>query len=224
MSKTTATLRDRSVRELQQFYQKPIAKVSTELLITIIAVLFLAIFAIQPTLSTMSTLLKDIEDKKKVDEALTKKAAALSTLNGEIVPLSSQLQTLDKVIPNTPDLDGLLRRIEKLASEKPIVLSSIQTKTVPKDNDQELKGTPQLSSFTMQMNVKGSYANILAFLDGITRMDREIKLTNLSISTLKNVATNSERGSGDTPPELQMTISLQAQYYGIPVEADATTQ
>jgi Tfp pilus assembly protein PilO len=76
----------------------------------------------------------------------------------------------------------------------------------------------------MQMNVKGSYANILAFLDGITRMDREIKFTNLSISTLKNVATNSERGSGDTPPELQMTISLQAQYYGIPVEADATTQ
>lgn len=212
------------MRELQQFYAKPIAKVSIELLITVIAVLFLALFAIRPTLSTMSTLLKDIEDKKKVDEALTKKAAALSTLNSDIVPMTSELAALDKVIPNTPDLDGLLRRIEKLASEKPIVISSIRSAIVPKENDLELKGTPQLSSYTIQMNIKGSYTNVMAFLDGLTTMDREVKLVNLSLATQKNVSTNSERGTEGTAPELQMTITLQAQYFGIPVESDATTQ
>ena len=61
---SSEVLRERTMRELQQFYQKPIAKVSAELLATLIVVIVLAFFAIRPTLLTMSQLLKDIDDRK----------------------------------------------------------------------------------------------------------------------------------------------------------------
>ena len=115
-------IRNRSMQELQKFYQKPIAKVSTELIITIVAVMFLALAAIGPTLTTMSQLLKDIADRKTTDQALTKKIAALSTVSNEVLALQKDLAVLDLTIPNTSDIDGLLRRIEKIAAEHKLVV------------------------------------------------------------------------------------------------------
>jgi Tfp pilus assembly protein PilO len=216
--------REASVRELQQFYKKPIARVSTELAITILTVIFLALFAIRPTLNTMSSLLKDIDDKTKVNQDLTKKAAALSTLNSEIVPLNSQIALLDTVIPDVPDIDGLLRRIERVASGRPIVLNSIQSDLIPKDHDPSLVGTPQLSGLTLTVGVKGTYANVIDYMRALLSMDRELSVVSMTITTDKTSnSTGSSTGSSaasatPTSPNLQMSLVLQAHYYGIPVE------
>lgn len=225
--RSVSALRERSMRELQQFYQKPIAKVSIELIITIFTVIFLAIFAIQPTITTMSALVKNIEDKQKVDQELTKKAAALSTLNSELAPLKSQVRMLNSAIPNEPDIDGILRRIEKIASGRPIVLTSIQSNKTPKDEDPDRKGVPELSTLTLQIGVKGSYLDIKDFLEAILKIDRQFTVVSLSISTQKNLqfsqTTNDQGSSSATSPspELQMGITVEAHYFGVPVEIAA---
>lgn len=219
--RSPSALRDQSIRELQQFYQKPIAKVSTELIITICTVIFLAIFAIQPTLNTMSSLLKNIDDKQKVDQDLTKKAAALSTANAALVPLENQVRILDQVIPNSPDLDGILRRIEKLASGRSIVLTTLQSSVVPKENDPDLKGTPELSVLTLQVGVSGTYANVKDFLEALLQIDRQLSVVSVSIAAKKDAATATPPPGADTAaasPDLQMSITIQAHYYGVPVE------
>ena len=58
---------------LEQFYHNPVAKVSLELFLTIGLVVFLALFAIKPTLLTMSDLVKEIEDKRELETQLSKK-------------------------------------------------------------------------------------------------------------------------------------------------------
>ncbi|HZZ98955.1 MAG TPA: type 4a pilus biogenesis protein PilO [Candidatus Saccharimonadia bacterium] len=224
-----AMFRDASVRELQQFYQKPIAKVSAELIITIVTVIFLALFAIRPTLDTMSALLKDIDDKTKVDQDLTKKAATLSTLNTQIVPLNNEIMLLNTVIPSSPDIDGLLRRIERVASGRPVQLISVQSTTLPKDSDSNLKGTPALSPLTISVGVKGTYTDIVDYLRALLSMDRELTVLSMTIATTKEATTAAPTSSGTTKstsaatsPNLSMNIIFQAHYFGVPVEESAT--
>jgi uncharacterized protein (UPF0333 family) len=46
------------------FYQRPVAQVSLELVFSVIAIIVLTAAAIRPTLTTMSNLIHEIEEKK----------------------------------------------------------------------------------------------------------------------------------------------------------------
>jgi len=105
------------MRELQQFYQKPIAKVSAELFGTLIVIIVLAFFAIRPTLLTMSQLLKDIDDRKKTSEDLSKKIATISTLSAEYPAVKNEVALLETIIPNTPDFDGFMLSLLSLSKQ-----------------------------------------------------------------------------------------------------------
>ena len=70
-------------RQIWKFYQKPSAKVSSALLLTIFTTIFFAIFAIKPTLVTVAELLKTIEDQEEVVGKLKKKAASLAQAQEE---------------------------------------------------------------------------------------------------------------------------------------------
>src|SRR3989344_3688440 len=235
---TFSMIRNRSMQELQKFYQKPIAKVSTELIITIVAVMFLALAAIGPTLTTMSQLLKDIADRKTTDQALTKKIAALSTVSNEVLALQKDLAVLDLTIPNTSDIDGLLRRIEKIAAEHNVILSGIQTggvprETVPGDQTPEqsaqptqqpttktppaTKLTPQqndITAFLLTISVKGSYSDIHDFFQALLSADRYLTVETLIINQQDQ---QSVRGVTviQKNPLLQAKATLRAAYYGV---------
>jgi uncharacterized protein (UPF0333 family) len=63
---------------LMDFYQKPIARVSIELILSVLIVILFAVFAIRPTLITMAELVKEIEDKKELSEQMNLKLASLA--------------------------------------------------------------------------------------------------------------------------------------------------
>ncbi|HAV15530.1 MAG TPA: hypothetical protein DCX25_04330 [Candidatus Pacebacteria bacterium] len=235
---TFSMIRNRSMQELQKFYQKPIAKVSTELIITIVAVMFLALAAIGPTLTTMSQLLKDIADRKTTDQALTKKIAALSTTSNEVLALQKDLALLDLALPNTPDIDGLLRRIEKIASEHNVVLSSVQTSSVPRETTPDgqtpeqsaqpgqkpaaktssaTPAVPQqnaVTAFLLTISVKGSYLDIHDFFQALLSADRYLTVDTLIINQQDQ---QTARGAAvvQTNPLLQAKATLRAAYYGV---------
>ena len=56
---------------LLSFYHRPVAQVSLELFLSVATVVFFAVFAIRPTLVTMSNLIKELEDKRQLDQQLT---------------------------------------------------------------------------------------------------------------------------------------------------------
>lgn len=204
--------------ELQKFYQRPVARVSAELLVTILAVIFLAIFAISPTLTTMSQLLKDIDDRKKISEALGKKVAALSAASNAMLTLQKEVALLDSVIPNTPDVDGALRRLEKIASDKELIVTVLQVGPVPKEPQDA--NTKELTTLPITLSVKGTYANILSFYLAISAADRDFTIDTLSVNTQQKQG--NDRGKtveAGTSPPLEARALLKAQYYGVPVES-----
>ncbi len=206
---STKVLREKTANQLRQFYQKPIAKVSAELFATLIGVTLLAAFAIRPTLLTMSQLLKDIEDRRKTSDILTKKIAALSTLSSEYPVLKNNIALLHAAIPNSPDFDGFMRRLEKIASNHGLIISSLQVTQLPKETASSNQ-TPELTQFTVSVNFKGEYQKVRAVLGDLLTMDRYV--------TVETAILNAKRDELEKTNTLLSTINLRVAYYGIPVK------
>lgn len=194
---------------LQQFYQKPVAKVSLELFFSIAAVLFFAVFAIRPTLLTMSDLLKEIEDKEKLDKQFSQKIAALSTVQPLYLQLQDQLSILDDAIPSSPQLIYSLKVIEKIASELQLVISSINVIEIPDektDQDQPVSLTSfERIDVPLVIIISGDYLSMRQFVESLREYRRSFVIDTI-IFTTKEL-----RGAR----KLEARITISAPYFGV---------
>ncbi len=196
------------IKTLQQFYQKPVAKVSIELFLSIGAVLFFAVFAIRPTLVTMSDLLKEIEDKEKLDKQLSKKIAALSTVQPLYLQIQDQLSVLDQSIPSDPQLVYSLKVIEKIASDLNLVITSIKVSEIPEEDsdNQEFSLTSyERIDVPLVINVTGDYPTIRQFVESLREYRRSFVVDTIIFST-KELRGNRK---------LESRITISAPYFGV---------
>lgn len=189
---------------LEQFYRQPIAKVSLELLLTIGSVIFLAVFAIQPTLVTMSDLVKEIEEKKVVNQKLSQKVAALASAQSEFLSLKPQIELLDQALPTVPNIVYDLKLIEKMASENSILITGLNMPELPPEEapinskDLERQSTP------VTVTAQGDYLSIRNFVEQLKNSRRSVSVNSVVFS-LKNA-----RGKSS----LTANITLDLPYFG----------
>lgn len=194
------------VQGLSLFYEKPVAKASIELFLSIGAVLFFAIFAIKPTLLTMSDLIKEIDDKRTLDKKLNEKIAALSTAQTEYLKLENRLSILSSAIPINSEIVLTLKIIEKLASEQKITINSLNLNDVPKEidvlTDFEMMTRKNL---TFNIVVSGDFPAIRAFVNSLMESQRSFLIEKITfvISDVRGLK------------RLDANISVSAPYYGI---------
>lgn len=194
---------------LQQFYQKPVAKVSLELFLSILTVLFFAVFAIRPTLLTMSDLIKEISDKEKLEKQLSQKIAALSTIQPLYLQLQDQLSVLDEAIPSQPQLIYSLKIIEKIASDLHLVISGINVTEIPEESDEQVSEI-SLTSFErinvpLIISISGDYTSIRQFVESLKEYRRSFLIDTVIFSTkeLRGVR------------KLEARITISAPYFGV---------
>lgn len=192
---------------LGSFYLKPVAIVSFELLLSIGLVVFLGIFAIKPTLLTMSDLIKEIEDKKKLTEQLEKKIAALGSAQALYLSLEDRLSVLDEAIPSQPNLITSLKIIEKLATDNNVVIENMSVSTIP-DEVITPTTTPKLKRMPLPatISVTGDYLEIRAYVEALKKVRRSI--------VIDTVTFNIEENRGDK--KLRASITVNLPYFGVP--------
>ena len=108
------------------FYQRPAAKVSVALLLTIFTIVFFAVFAIRPTLLTVAELIKKIQDKKATLVQIEQKAAQLASAQQEYLAAQTQLPYLDQALPGEPDLQQIIRLLEATAAYHGLAPSNLK--------------------------------------------------------------------------------------------------
>lgn len=143
-----------------------------ELIFSIVAVIFFAIFAIKPTLQTMSELVKEIEDKKALDEQLDQKIASLNTAQGQYQKFSSQFYLLDEAIPKTALLMQSLKIVEKTASENNLVIQGITISAVPDELSTTTVDKATRELLTFNVNLTGDYLKIRQFINDLINSRR----------------------------------------------------
>lgn len=173
---------------LMDFYQKPVARVSIELILSILVVILFALFAIRPTLLTMADLVKEIDDKKELSKQLDVKLASLASAKEQYDLYQPHFYLLDEAIPRSFDVVNTLKKLEKLAGEGELVIDSMSLSTVPEKINQELLSNYfedyQREFLTINVKVVGSYLQIRDFVEKIMNLRQLIVVDQVMVERI----------------------------------------
>lgn len=165
---------------LGSLYRKKQARTYTGIVLSIFTIAFFGLFAIRPTLVTISGLLKEIEDEKKVSEQMDKKIADLSKAQINYSQIKNDLYLVDQSLPLDSDLASLIKQLESLARINSVTLESVQYSKVNLSGETE-KGEEQKVAFTLSLY--GDYPNLKQFLHSLDNLRRVILIDGFSFSS-----------------------------------------
>ena len=89
-------------------YKKRAVVVYTGIILTLATITFFALFAIKPTVTTIASLVKEINSKKVVDQKLQTKINSLRQAQTNYSLISDKLVLIDQVLPQEPNLINLM--------------------------------------------------------------------------------------------------------------------
>jgi len=158
------------------------AKKFTTIVLTLTTSMILGFFAINPTLSTIANLQKQIDDNKFVDQKLVEKITNLSILQQKYSNIQNDLPLVYAAIPASSQIPPLVGDIQTIAKNSSIKLDSFQTFTVDLSNKASVNNN--YSSFDFGFAGEGTYLNIIDFTDQLLNFQRIIAIDNLSISKI----------------------------------------
>ena len=110
-------------------------------------------------------------------KALEATANRLPEFQREVQALEARLETLKRILPPEKEMPDLMRRIQYLAAQSSLQIHRFNpAAVVQKDFYQEVPVVLELS---------GTYHNMGAFLDRVSRMSRLVNMGNLQIKSLQ---------------------------------------
>lgn len=148
------------------------------LALTFGALSFFGIFAIDPTLSTIFNLRKQLSDDTSVNQQLQTKINGLSSLEQQYTQLGSNLTNIYSAVPPNPEVPLLSAQIIALGQKHNITFTNYRVAEV------ELASNPkdsQIQSFTFTLQAQGSYNDMLAFSTELTKLTRLITVESIEV-------------------------------------------
>lgn len=159
--------------------EKENTRLYVTLVLTLVALSFFGIFAINPTLTTIFELRKEVEEKQLVADQLTRKISNLSNLQQEFNGMETQLFVLYDAIPKTPSAPLLSAQIEALAKKNKLSIISYRVAEVQVASD--VPSSSKTSSFIFTLQASGNYQDMMNFSTTLAKIDRVITVESMSI-------------------------------------------
>jgi type IV pilus assembly protein PilO len=114
-----------------------------------------------------------LADLQKQIRALEATANRLPEFQREVQALEARLETLKRILPPEKEMPDLMRRIQYLAAQSSLSIRKFNpAAVVTKDFYQEVP---------VSIDVEGTYHNMGAFLDRVSRMSRLVNMSDLKI-------------------------------------------
>nr|MBI5455638.1 type 4a pilus biogenesis protein PilO [Candidatus Levybacteria bacterium] len=152
----------------------------TSIILTLITSILLGIFALGPTLSTITTLQKQLEDDKFVEKKLSEKINNLSLLQQAYSGLENDLPIVFAAVPKKSEIPLLLASVQGLAKESNVTLINFQT--FPTEVSDRAVSAKKFSSYDFNLTIKGDYQNMIIFMDRLVNFQRVTTVGNIAIS------------------------------------------
>lgn len=165
-----------SVLQASQNQQKKIAYMY--LIFTLLTLSFFGIFAIKPTLSTISELKKQYEDSSRVLTALKEKNRVLQVLGAQYAQIEPQLSLITNAIPESPRISELTRQIEVISFKNNVSINKLDIGVI--ELYPAKKSNPPIFSYSFSVSVKGSESDINNFITQILNFERVVSIERIS--------------------------------------------
>jgi len=170
-------LKQRNYTDLFPVLKEERVQKFTTLVLTLVALSFFGLIAINPTLSTIAQLNKELTDDTFVDQNLTQKISNLSILSDKYRALTPDLPIILAAVPKNPEIPTFAAQIQSVTKSSNLDLVSFQTFEV--ELNSSLK---TFSSFSFALTTEGTYNDISRFLKSLTSMQRIIAIDNISLT------------------------------------------
>lgn len=179
-SKIIKNLRQSKYLELLPNLKQEKAQKFTSVVLTFVALSFFGLFAINPTISTIVRLRRELNDNQFTETQLTQKINNLSSLGGQYQLLEADIPYVTASMPKDPQISLLVAQLQSVAKDAAVDLSELKTLqvevTTPKTTQKKF------SSFTFSLVAEGGYNNILKLIDSISNMQRVVSLDIIAIN------------------------------------------
>jgi len=164
--------------DLPRFYQSKKARVYTGIILSLVTIIFFVIFAIKPTLVTITQLFKQRKDQRIVADVLEKKITNLSQAQNEYLSIEPDLPIIDQALPQEPQATLLVKQIETLAHQSNVTISRLRLSEV----HLEQTGLPKTEKQPLAFNFSafGDYANLKIFLTSLFNLRRIVLVESFS--------------------------------------------
>lgn len=160
---------------------------------------------IRPTMSTISSLIKEIGDEQKLIAALDDKFRALVTAEGLMAEMKQDLPRIDWAIPNNQEFEMFAKEAEILAKEiglTAIEISQSGFRLTGGDNE-----TAGENLVEVRLSVGGSEAAVREFLADLVKMDRLVVVKSVNVSSVPKDRRQNE------PYQVRAAIGMEIMYY-----------
>ncbi len=147
-------------------------------ILTLGATIFFALFAINPTLSTIVKLRKEIQDSKFVEAALTQKINNLSSLSTEFSQIQSDIPVVLDAIPEQPQAPTLIGQIQTIAQSSNVAIEKLDVSEVGLTEE----GASTSSKFSFELTGTSTYESLDTFISELILMQRIISLETISLT------------------------------------------
>ncbi len=147
-------------------------------ILTLGAIIFFALFAINPTISTIAKLRKEVQDSKFVDKALDEKINNLSSLITEYSVIQKDLPFVLDAIPKNPQAPTLVGQIQTIAQNSNVVIEDLDISEVGLTN----KDASTSAKFSFSLTGTSTYENIKVFVDDLITMQRIVSLESVTLT------------------------------------------
>lgn len=148
------------------------------LALTFAALSFFGIFAINPTLTTIANLKKQVADSKEVDKQLTTKINNLSSLQQQYNQMGTDMTNIYAAIPQNAEAPLLTAQIESLAKKHSL---SVTTYRVAEVQLASVKPNNKIKSFIFTLQASGNYTDMLAFSSELANFSRVVTVETIEI-------------------------------------------
>lgn len=157
----------------------------TTLTLTFITIAFFGLFAISPTLGTISDLQKQLDDSKFVHDALQKKIANLTTLQTTYATIQSQLTPVFSAVPTEPAIDTFVGQIHQLALQSNVQLNRVQT--LPVDLSTKTLTESPYVAYAFTIEAQGELSVLQQYMKNLADFNRLITFDTIDISRVGRI-------------------------------------
>lgn len=206
---------------MEPLLAKPKAQNYTAVIFSFLVISLFGLYAIRPTIQTILTLKREIQDKTEISQKMEEKIAALIEAQAAYSQIEQSLPIIDQALPDSPEAIPLLIQLRNLADATGVTLATVQLPPVPlvgreatpasKATTVAAAGKEQPIEFSI--GVSGPYTAIQAFLAGIMDMRRIVNISSIVVSSERSVQPQaSESAIVTIGQQLQLTLKLTSYY------------
>lgn len=171
-------------RYISPIVNDPLVRGYFEIISTIILIICLLLFALKPSLETITSLFRQSEDLKVTEAKLEQKIDSLRQARVNYDRFFDRLLVLDKAMPQAPELSQFISQMEKLINNSNVAVKQFSidkialTNDLIKKNNGSVEG--KLVEIPFSLSFDSDYETALNLLEAVKSLERVVALKEIS--------------------------------------------